>query len=654
MLGLGTSLVKGGKVGRTYVKDGLKLYMPYRGDVTNKGTQFVGTGSTSFDGTDDYIDCGSGSTIDDVFAGGGTICTWINPSSDGETSYGRIASKALNNGWELYVSDESSGSCKVRYYTDFSSNDGRWDTTNTDITINAWNHIAVTYDNGAVTNNALIYINGISVAVTEGSTPVGTRVDDSSQDLWIGDRNDSTKTFDGSIKNVAIWSRALTATEIQNVMYKSYAEVSGRLTDGLVSWWALDADSLGTELFTDGDMETAGVTNWGAESANASGDNLVKDTSIFYSGTQSLKVVRSGGNGGVGQDVSGITAGKTYQYSGRVYISTGSFYVSWNVDGGEEDLSDATPVPVITTTGSWIEFSHQFTAVENPLLVGGWLASGTTVYLDDLSLKEVSIEDLKGSNDGSIFGATVDEDLYGGDTPVKPRAIDNAPTVQADAIGAGSASFDGVDDYIALGISADDSNLTSGTITAWVKADVSPPSAIAPIISLQDPADASDVFLISVRGAVSNDPLQVMIKNNGSETLRSNYDNYTLAAGVWTHIAYTCDSTDGNALYVDGVLATASSYTTGSASTTAAFLSQVTVRTNGFQIGSLAAESRWHDGNICQVGLWSGALTQAQIQSVMEKTYEELTATEKTNLVSYWALDVDGTDSHGDNDGTLT
>jgi len=55
MLGLGTSLVKGGKVGRAYVKDGLKLYMPYRGDNTTKGTQFVGTGSTYFV-TNDYSD----------------------------------------------------------------------------------------------------------------------------------------------------------------------------------------------------------------------------------------------------------------------------------------------------------------------------------------------------------------------------------------------------------------------------------------------------------------------------------------------------------------------------------------------------------------------------------------------------------------------
>ena len=40
-----------------------------------------------------------------------------------------------------------------------------------------------------------------------------------------------------------------------------------------------------------------------------------------------------------------------------------------------------------------------------------------------------------------------------------------------------------------------------------------------------------------------------------------------------------------------------------------------------------------------QVGIWRGALTQEKIQSIMEKTYSELTSSEKTNLVSWWGLD---------------
>ena len=70
MLGLGSSLVKGGKVGRTYVKDGLKLYMPYRGSDASE-VKFVGTGSTSFDGND-YITSPAINTT-----GAQTLCFWF-------------------------------------------------------------------------------------------------------------------------------------------------------------------------------------------------------------------------------------------------------------------------------------------------------------------------------------------------------------------------------------------------------------------------------------------------------------------------------------------------------------------------------------------------------------------------------------------------
>ena len=45
--------------------------------------------------------------------------------------------------------------------------------------------------------------------------------------------------------------------------------------------------------------------------------------------------------------------------------------------------------------------------------------------------------------------------IYGGAVPVNPRAIDNAPTVQADAIGSGSALFVASNaDYINVGNSS--------------------------------------------------------------------------------------------------------------------------------------------------------------------------------------------------------
>ena len=45
------------------------------------------------------------------------------------------------------------------------------------------------------------------------------------------------------------------------------------------------------------------------------------------------------------------------------------------------------------------------------------------------------------------------------------------------------------------------------------------------------------------------------------------------------------------------------------------------------------------DGYICNLGIWSVALTQPQIKSIMFKEYTDLSTSESENLVSWWNLD---------------
>ena len=92
-----------------------------------------------------------------------------------------------------------------------------------------------------------------------------------------------------------------------------------------------------------------------------------------------------------------------------------------------------------------------------------------TFDFDFVSFKVVSIVDFKGSNDGTIYGATIDTDLYGGDTPKIPRAVDNAPTARADTIGNGSASFTASNtDYIATSATFQTTLDGAFTVTAWI------------------------------------------------------------------------------------------------------------------------------------------------------------------------------------------
>ena len=479
MLGLGTSLVKGGKVGRAYVKDGLKLYMPYRGDNTTKGTQFVGTGSTSFDGDDDWIDCGTtlGDSLGDGYSGGLTISFWFKTNNFDDDG-GLVAFSPMDGGGDDDSIVIRHSTSEIIFRT--RGTGGAEDTSNIAFsTANTWTHVVAIYDGTKSANNQFLYVNG----VLKETNSQDEALDLDGIKLVFGTYyNVGYKNLDGSLKNVAIWSRALTATEIQNVMYKQYAEVSGRLSNGLVSWWDLESDYLDS---TDND-----------NNGTASGD------------------------------------------------------------------------------------------------------------------------------------PTQNADVYGGDTPVIPRAIDNAPTVQADAIGAGSALFDGSDDYIALPSLG--SVPTALTVTFWVNADSWSTDTGGWIMD----SNSLDVVI-----GTANATQMYFNREN------VNHDRFTPpTAGQWVHVAATWTATDADALvYYDGV-----------AQTNIGSDNYGTITTSNDHIGQRGNGTYSFDGNICQVGVWNSVLTQAQIQSIMEKTYEELTASEKTDLVSYWALDVDGSDSHGDNDGTLT
>ena len=475
MLGLGSSLVKGAALVAGYIRDGLKLYMPYK--KRDGSLQFVGTGSTSFDGTNDYVDLDA--HISDFASDtAGTITLWAKTTASGSLDVMFAASNDGDASSDLTISKNASEKLWI-FVRDDGSNSLAF-TSTASLEQNTWYHIAFTV---GATGNA-IYVDGATSAggYDTGSATTQKWFNDVGDldTLRIGIREDSGGNeypWQGNIKNVAIWNRALTATEVQNVMYKTYAEVSGRLASGLVSWWALDVD----------------------------------------------------------------------------------------------------------------------------------------------------YTDYHGDNDGTNSGSTLDTDLYGGDTPVKPRAIDNAPTVQADAIGAGSASFTASNsNYISIG----DIGVNVYAVCMWFKpnAVITSSSGGNKYLMNINSNVYNGIVLGSFTGALDNELITIV----DDDQHMSSYESASASISTdWHHLALSWNSTDTTYdIYLDGVLKPNSKHS-----------SPELIDVDNLEFGRRGSGSGYWDGNICQVGIWDAALTQAQIQSVMEKTYEELTASEKTDLVSYWSLD---------------
>tara|TARA_R110000824_G_scaffold391603_1_gene589498 strand:- start:2132 stop:2857 length:726 start_codon:yes stop_codon:yes gene_type:complete len=200
----------------------------------------------------------------------------------------------------------------------------------------------------------------------------------------------------------------------------------------------------------------------------------------------------------------------------------------------------------------------------------------------------------------------------------------------------GAASFDGVDDYIDTGFQPDFIH-TNATMSYWCKV-----------------VDFNNSQVIGC-----NNSKRFYLGVNTDNAMFGVGDSYKLTLDIsahisvdtWMHLCLVAE--DGTATYyLDGVSRDTISYTQASA----------TNPDTNFFIGARSHSSTdsWVEGNICNVGIWSAALTQAQIKSIMYKDYAGLTTSEKTNLVSWWDLDilhVDGStvvDSHGSNNGTLT
>ena len=179
----------------------------------------------------------------------------------------------------------------------------------------------------------------------------------------------------------------------------------------------------------------------------------------------------------------------------------------------------------------------------------------------------------------------------------------------------GAAYFDGSTDHIQLA-SAISHNTIS--IATWI--NVTDDATTKVILDTRDGDNDGILFWVS-------DAEVLYLYVNGSD---SGSSASQLTSGVWTHVVGTYDGTNLK-LYINGVLVLTQA-DAGSSETVST--------TTAARIGKVAySNSSWFKGYMCNMGIWSRAITQAEIKSIMWKQYADLTTTEKTSLVSFWNLD---------------
>jgi PKD repeat protein len=204
------------------LKDGLVAYYPFNGNANDEsGNANNGTvnGATlkpdrlgnansaySFDGVNDYINIGNSN--DFTFYQGLTFATWIKiPTSLDRDMY-------ILNKWVDHWEDKSFAvgqNKKVGFYL--------WDIFSREVLLstkyiesNTWTHVVATYDG----STAKLYIDG----KYDSEKSVIGDVWNSTGNMFIGhnaDRWDTYAPFSGSIDDIRIYNRALSASEIEQL-----------------------------------------------------------------------------------------------------------------------------------------------------------------------------------------------------------------------------------------------------------------------------------------------------------------------------------------------------------------------------------------------------------------------------------------------------
>jgi hypothetical protein len=155
-----------------------------------------------------------------------TLAAWIRPAgASAATQY--LIKKATINGTDGYeISLSSAGKVFVRFNQKTSGDSVRINsTTSYPLNATAWMHVAATYDGTIIR----LYVNGVQ----EGSLATSIAIAQNDLPLGIGAQSDGGTEFNGTLDEVRVYGRALSAAEILDLMLCGGNNDGASCDDGL-------------------------------------------------------------------------------------------------------------------------------------------------------------------------------------------------------------------------------------------------------------------------------------------------------------------------------------------------------------------------------------------------------------------------------------
>lgn len=200
-------------------------------------------GSVSFDGADDYLDCGTGLVLDKTNM---ASTAWVNPVFDTEpfprATIFSYYSDSLGIQYEMYLDDGTPYGSVIVLTCDLLDSGGSLNTTSMDYgDATGWKHVACVWDG----TNLTPYVDasaGTPVAISDSAeTSEGL--------LTIGAQSGPLYFFQGEISDVNFYVRKLDLSDIETLFY---SRMRGDVvpTQSRTGHWPLDDYANGTTVNT--------------------------------------------------------------------------------------------------------------------------------------------------------------------------------------------------------------------------------------------------------------------------------------------------------------------------------------------------------------------------------------------------------------------
>ncbi|MGE0267765.1 MAG: LamG-like jellyroll fold domain-containing protein [Candidatus Omnitrophota bacterium] len=629
--------------------------------------KFANPRSLEFDGADDIVTIPDNDILDGL--GPLTFAVWINPQTLGEGSNGRIIGKY--NGTTQFRPDFRVNDNNSLLFRHDGSTTLERTTANNTITLNQWQHVAVTWDGGIAFSGVHIYVNGVEQTYSSSANGAGLN-DGSAFNYYIGNVDTLDRTFDGHMDDIRIYNRVLSGAEILSL---ANGYMPGTGTGAYTLQDNLDVN--GTLTINAGELHTGSNRdiNVGRGWMNHGGIFTATNGDVFFDGSSSDALILSGSQTFYNVDVTGggvwtlqddvlvssvfdVSAG-TLTYSTNTVIEPINIIGDTTITGGtftgqstrfrhDGNLSITSgtytaPTDVLEITESFTHTGGTFTNAGSIVMFTGTgtetidTAGGTTfqdVIVNDglLGYWKMDETSLGMCPDGSD---TCDSSGYGYGGVWTGNVAANTAVPAVNFTNLRSVDFDGAGDYISFG----DMNVIDGATTLsvalWVQVDNL--TADNSLIN-KDVHGANAEFLLwrDEAGSVSGrtDIFSILISNGSTDARIEGATNSANDAN-WHHVAVTfqAGSVTGLRLYIDGVEDPNSPVST-------AAIAALESNANPVRIGADSSGGVGLNGRMDDVRLYNRLLSTTEIQRLASGNMPE------TGVGSYTLqtnLDIDGT-----------